>query len=130
MGKLPTVFAALGSGSAPLPAVATGTATSLPAMLRRGGLLTVGDAIRTALNGVRTGLRCGPCQLLGLAACEPAAEPQAPPQPFPSVPSEPHRCLAPLLPRPPQRDGDEARSPHRNSSRRCSCERVISIESS
>src|SRR4051794_39564897 len=66
MGKLPTVFIVLGSRSAPLFAVATGTATSLPAMLGRGDLLAVDDAIRTVLSVVRIGLRCGAGKLLGL----------------------------------------------------------------
>ena len=93
MGKFPTVFAVRGWGSAPLLAVATGTATSLPAMLGRRGPLAVGGAIRTPISVVRIGLRCGAGKLLGLAAREPGAEPQAPPQPFPRVASEPHRCL-------------------------------------
>src|SRR3954454_11812749 len=99
-------------------------------MLGRGDLLAMDDAIRTALGVVRIGLRRGAGELLGLAAREPGAEPQAPPQPFARLSSEPHRCLTPLLPRPSREDDDVARSPCRNSSRRCSCERVISIESS
>src|SRR4051795_11744811 len=87
----------LGRGSAPLLAVATGPATPLPAMLGRGDLLAVGGAIRTALGVVRIGLRCGAGKLLGLAAREPRAEPQAPPQPFARLPGEPHRCL-PFMP--------------------------------
>src|SRR3954451_14462728 len=66
-------------------------------MLGRGDLLAVDDAIRTALGVVRIGLRCGAGKLLGLAAREPGAEPQAPPQPFARLPGEPHRCL-PLMP--------------------------------
>src|SRR4051794_21046916 len=93
------VLAMLGSLSAPLLAVATGTNAPLPAMLRRGGLLAAGDTIRTALSVVRTGLGCGACKLLGLAAREPGAEPQAPPQPFARLPGKPHRCLLLCRPR-------------------------------
>ena len=66
-------------------------------MLGRGDLLAVGGAIRTAVSVVRIGLRCGAGKLLGLAAREPGAEPQAPPQPFARLPGEPHRYL-PLTP--------------------------------
>src|SRR3954453_23014260 len=66
-------------------------------MLGRGDLLAVGGAIRTVLSVVPIGLRCGAGKLLGLAARELGAEPQAPPQPFARLPSEPHRCLT-LMP--------------------------------
>src|SRR3954470_19089191 len=68
-------------------------------MLGRGDLLALGDAIRTALSVVRIGLRYSAGKLLGLAAREPGAEPQAPPQPFARLPGEPHRYL-PLTPAP------------------------------
>src|SRR3954453_2424099 len=66
-------------------------------MLGRGDLLALGDAIRTALSVVRIGLRYSAGKLLGLAAREPGAEPQAPPQPFARLPGEPHRYLT-LMP--------------------------------
>src|SRR3954470_3527235 len=116
--------------SVPLLAVATRAAASLPALLRRGGLLAAITTIGTALGPVAAGLCRGLGTSLGLPACEPAAEAQAPPQPFPRVPGKPHRCLTPSLPRPPWRHADEVRSPYRNSSRQRSYERAISIKSS
>src|SRR3954452_1013583 len=66
-------------------------------MLGRGDLLAVGGATRTALRVVQIGPCCGAGKLLGLAAREPGAEPQAPPQPFARLLGAPHRRL-PLMP--------------------------------
>src|SRR3954451_14052527 len=60
--------------SVPLLAVATRAAASLPALLRRGGMLAAITTIGTALGPVAAGLCRGLGTSLGLPACEPAAE--------------------------------------------------------
>src|SRR3954454_16483354 len=112
MGKFgAAVLDVLGSGSVSLLAMATRATASLSMLSRRGGRLTTADMTHTALGVVRTDLRCGRGKLVGLAARDPGGEPQAPPQPLPRVPGEPHRCLTPSLSRPSRRDDDEAGSP-------------------